>query len=103
MIVVTLGSSWTVRLWTDTPERSRLSMPTRALVSVRVRDSTLAPPRDSPRLSLRTEAPERSEPELDIVPEPPDEPGLLALELELMPEPEPPDEPEPEPPLEVWA
>jgi hypothetical protein len=41
---VTLGSSWTVRLWTETPLRSRDSTPTRALPSVRVRDSTLAPP-----------------------------------------------------------
>jgi hypothetical protein len=116
LTVVTLGSSWTVRLRTDTPVRSRLSTPTRALPSVRVRDSTLAPPRVSVDERVAADAPERSEPPdwLDVVLEPPDEPDPLMPEPEPpepepallveVPEPEPPDEPELEPPeLEVWA
>jgi hypothetical protein len=117
LTTVTLGSSRTVRLWTDTPERSRLSTPIRAPPSVRERDSTRAPPSErpcalmpwpdepgdepwacvapepEPRLSLDTLEPPEDEP-----PEP-DEP-----ELALVPAPDDPELP-PAPPglLEVWA
>jgi hypothetical protein len=130
LMVVTLGSSWTVRLRTDTPLRSRLSTPTRVPLSLRLRVSTLAPERVSLETPVRSErvlavAPERSGPpdwldivpdepdwpeELDMVPEEPDEPEppLAPAEPddpvdELMPE--PPDEPEPDPLglVEVWA
>src|SRR5829696_9150378 len=78
LIVVTLGSSWTVRLRTETPERSRLSTPTRVPVSVRLRLSTLAPPRDSPDAPIRSEREEALDPELlELAPVP--EPELLGL------------------------